>query len=65
MSTEIKTTVMLRRIDKYPPRFPCLCVPYWDGRNGEKVYRWEHADVVDSVIRGAGDYFEIIDIKPS
>lgn len=43
-------------------RFPCLCVPYFDGRNNEKKYRWEHAGVVDSVVRGAADYFDLVDI---
>lgn len=63
MSEEtIKVVVTLKKLDEYPPKFPCFCVPFWDGHHFE--YRWEHAGVVDSLIRGAAHYFEIIKTEP-
>lgn len=63
MNDEIKITATLKQVEYSKLKFPCFCVPTWEQPGRPKKYRWEHAGMVDSVIRGAADYFEIIDPK--
>lgn len=65
---EFGVFVTMRRIDKKRLEqrdFPCMCVPLsFGGGNTPDKYMWEHAGVVDSVIRGAAHYFEIKTVQP-
>lgn len=67
---EIKVTITLRLINEYPipqNKFPCFCIPtnvgYPDNSNVPK-YKWEHAGMVDSIVRTSADYFEIVETNP-
>lgn len=42
--------------------FPCLCVSIIDSGYGHK-YRWEHARIVNSVVRGPAYYFQLKNIR--
>jgi hypothetical protein len=69
MVGDIVISARLILIDKKklePIDFPCMCVPFYGGFEGAggKVYRWEHAGLVDAVVRGAADYFRIENISP-
>lgn len=65
MTEEIKTVITLREVDYNLERmiFPLFCIPTWDVRNKEE-FRWGHAGMVNSVIRGQGKYFEIVKSEP-
>lgn len=69
MNTEMKVTITLRLIEGWPipqNKFPCFCIPTNVGYP-ETVpkYKWEHAGMVDSIVRTSADYFEIVETKPS
>jgi hypothetical protein len=70
MNKEMQAIITLRLIEEIPiPRnkFPCFCIPtnfgYPENPHIPK-YKWEHAGIVESLVRTAADYFEIIEAKP-
>lgn len=60
---EVRLCLTLITKNKMEERdFPCVCVPFFGGEgDGPKKYRWEHASVVDSLVRGSADYFKLAD----
>ena len=59
--TYFEVKITLRRLNYHKMIFPVFCVPTWD--HPTQPYRWDHADMVDSVIRGQADYFEIVNTE--
>lgn len=66
---EMNVTITLRQIREQPipqNKFPCFCIPtnVNDHPKAPK-YKYEHAGMVNSIVRTSADYFEIIETKPS
>jgi hypothetical protein len=61
----MRVSITLRRIEG-KSSFPCFCIPIqFEHPSSGRKYLWQHAGIVDSLVRTAADYFEIVDTKPA
>jgi hypothetical protein len=61
----MRVSITLRRIEG-KASFPCFCIPLqFEHPSSGRKYLWQHAGIVDSLVRTAADYFEIVDTKPA